>query len=126
MVELIDLLTQNLGVEKNQAEGGAGLLLKLAKDKLGDGDFAKVAGSITGAEGLIGSAPSGGVMGSLGGIASKLGGGGDLAGLASLAGGFKDLKLDSSMIGKFVPIILSFVQSKGGDTVKNLLEGALK
>jgi hypothetical protein len=30
------------------------------------------------------------------------------------------------MIGKFIPVILSLVQSKGGDAVKNLLAGALK
>ena len=30
------------------------------------------------------------------------------------------------MIGKFVPVILSFVQSKGGDGVKGVLEKALK
>jgi hypothetical protein len=125
-MELIGLLTQNLGIESKQAEGGVGLLLKMAKDKLGDQDFSKVAESIPGAEGLMGGAPSGGVMGALGGLTSKLGGGGDLAALAGLAGGFKGLGLDSGMIGKFVPIILSFVQSKGGDAVKGLLEGAFK
>jgi hypothetical protein len=30
------------------------------------------------------------------------------------------------MIGKFIPIILSFAQSKGGDVVKSLLQKALK
>jgi len=29
-------------------------------------------------------------------------------------------------VGKFIPVLLSFVQSKGGDSVKNLLAGALK
>ncbi len=124
-MELVEMLTQNLGIEKNQAEGGAGLLLKLAKDKLGSDDFAKVAEHIPGVDGIIGGAPSGGLMGAVGGLASKLGGG-DLAGLAGLAGGFKGLGLDGDMIGKFLPIILSFVQSKGGDTVKNLLAGVLK
>jgi len=49
-----------------------------------------------------------------------------LGNLASLAGGFSKLGLDSGMIGKFIPIILSFAQSKGGDVVKKLLEKALK
>jgi hypothetical protein len=30
------------------------------------------------------------------------------------------------MIGKFLPIILSFVQSKGGDQVKAILQKVLK
>jgi hypothetical protein len=76
----------------------------------------------------LGAAPaSGGLAGVVGGLASKLGGGaGKLGSLASLAGGFKDLGLDSSMVGKFIPIILSFVQSKGGDSIKSLLAGVLK
>ena len=41
-MELIQLLTESLGVQESQAEGGAGLLFQLAKDKLGNDDFAKV------------------------------------------------------------------------------------
>ena len=62
----------------------------------------------------------------LGGLAKKVTGGGGLADLASLAGGFKKLGLESDMVGKFVPIVVSFVQSRGGDAVKGLLEKALK
>lgn len=49
-----------------------------------------------------------------------------MAGLANLAAGFSNLNPDSGMIGKFIPIILSFAQSKGGDVVKSLLTGVLK
>jgi len=79
-------------------------------------------------EDLLGAAPeSGGLAGMVGGLASKIGGGaGKLGSLASLAGGFKGLGLDSGMVGKFIPIILSFVRSKGGDSIKNLLAGVLK
>jgi hypothetical protein len=51
---------------------------------------------------------------------------GGAGGLTSLAGGFSKLGLDAGMIGKFVPIILSFVQSKGGNAVKGILEKVLK
>jgi hypothetical protein len=34
--------------------------------------------------------------------------------------------MDGGMVGKFLPIILQFVQSKGGDSVKALLEKVLK
>jgi len=98
------------------------------KEKLGSGDFSKIANVITGIDSLMKSAPeSGGVLGGIGKLASGLGGGaGQLGNLASLAGGFSKLGLDSGMIGKFIPIILSFAQSKGGDVVKKLLEKALK
>jgi len=122
-MELIDQLTGNLGVNETQAKGGAGLLFKLAKDKLSGGDFSKVSTAVPGIDGLIGAAPSGG--GALGGLGKVLGGGG-LGSLAGLAGGFSNLGLDAGMIGKFIPIVLSFVQSKGGDQVKGILEKVLK
>ena len=46
--------------------------------------------------------------------------------LASLTSGFKSLNLDASMVSRFMPIVLTFVQNKGGDAVKNILEKALK
>jgi len=98
------------------------------KEKLGSGDFGKIANVIPGIDSLMKSAPeSGGVLGGIGKLASGLGGGaGQLGNLASLAGGFSKLGLDSGMIGKFIPIILSFAQSKGGDVAEKLLEKALK
>jgi len=127
-MEILNMLTDQLGVTEEQAKGGAGAIFSLAKEKLGDGDFSKVAEAIPGMDDLLGAAPaSGGLAGMVGGLASKLGGGAEkLAGLASLAGGFKGLGLDSGMAGKFIPIILSFVQSKGGDSIKSLLAGVLK
>jgi hypothetical protein len=126
-MELIDLLTNTLGVNADQATGGAGLLFKLAKEKLGDTDFSQISQHVPGVNELIESAPeSGGIAGALGGLASALGGSGsELGNLASLAGGFSKLELDSGMIGKFIPVILSFVESKGGGAVKGLLEQAL-
>jgi hypothetical protein len=129
MAGLIDLLTQNLGVNETQASGGAGLIFNLAKSKLGGADFAQVSSAVPGIDSMMSSAQDtgGGLLGGIGKMASGLGGGaGGLGTLASLAGGFSKLGLDTGMVGKFVPIILSFVQSKGGDAVKGLLEKALK
>jgi hypothetical protein len=130
-LELVDLLTKNLGISEAQATGGAGLLFKQVQEKLSSGDFAKVSAAVPSIGGLISAAPaSGGGAGGLGGLgkaASGFGGAlGGLGGLASLAGGFSKLGLNSSMIGKFIPIILSFVQGKGGDGVKSIMEKAFK
>jgi hypothetical protein len=127
-MELIEQLVKNLGVSEDAAKGGAGLLFQMAKDKLGTGDFSKIAGVVPGISDMMKSAPeSGGLLGGIGKIASGFGGGASqLGNLASLAGGFSKLGLDSGMIGKFIPIILTFVQSKGGDVAKALLEKALK
>lgn len=127
-MELLEMLTSQLGVTAEQAKGGSGLLFKMAKDKLAADEFGKVAGAVPGVDDMISAAPeSGGVASALGGLASSFGGGaGQLGNLASLAGGFKNLNLDAGMIGKFIPIVMSFVQSKGGDMVKGILEKALK
>jgi hypothetical protein len=127
MKELLEQLTKSLGIGEDQAKGGAGLLFKLAKDKLGAEQFGQVSASLPGVDSLLKAAPeSSGLGAAMGGLASAFGGGEKLAGLATLAGGFSKLGLDSGMIAKFIPIILSFAQSRGGDVVRNLLAGALK
>jgi hypothetical protein len=127
-MELIQQLVSSLGVNEDQAKGGAGLLFNLAKDKLDAGEFQQLADKIPGVNDLLGAAPApsagasagGGMMGALGGVASSLGAGGlgdklgGLGNLANLASGFSQLGL--------VPVVLSFVQSQGGDSMKGLLE----
>jgi hypothetical protein len=128
MDALIQQLVSQLGIQSDQAKGGAGLLFKLAQSKLG-GDFSKVTAALPEVSDLIRAAPqAGGAAKLLGGLASALGGSKaeGLAGLASLAGGFSSLKLDPAMIGKFIPVVLSFIQSKSGKDVVALVAGALK
>jgi len=57
MNELIARLVGQLGINESQAGGGAGLLFKLAKEKLG-GDFSKVTGALPGVAELIQKAPA--------------------------------------------------------------------
>lgn len=128
MNELIELLVKQLGVNSEQAKGGAGLLFKMAQGKLG-GDFSKIAQALPAVTDLIKAAPAeGGASKLLGGLASAIGGGkaGGLANLAALAGGFSQLKLDPGMVGKFVPVVLSFLQGKVGKDVAGLVAGVLK
>ncbi len=127
-MELIQLLTENLGVEQSQAIGGAGLIFQLAKEKLGDNEFSQVAQYVPQINNMLQQAPeTGGLLGALGGLASAMGGdaGDSMGDIMSLAGGFSKLGLDSGMIVKFIPLILSFVQSQGGEEVKSLLEKVL-
>ena len=129
-MDLIQQLTQNLEVDETQAKGGAGLIFKMAQQQLSDGDFTQVASAIPGISSLIGEAPSGGkgIAGAIGGLASAVGGGsgGQLSNMAALAGGFSQLGLNPGMASKFIPIILSFTQNRGGEGVKNILARVLK
>ena len=76
-MELIQQLTQSLGVDENQAKGGAGLIFKMAQEQLQDGEFAQLASAIPAVQNLIGEAPEpgGGLAGAIGGLAGAVGGG---------------------------------------------------
>ncbi len=123
-MNLMETLTQNLGVTHDQARGGAGLIFRLAKDKLRRADYKQLSSSVPEANDLIGAAPEpegmGGIVGGISGV------GGNVGGLISLAGSFSKLGLGSDMVSKFVPIILSYVRSKGGDNAKGMMEHVLK
>ena len=137
-MELVNQLTQQLGINQQQASGGLGLIMGMAKKKLG-GDFGSLAQHVPGVDKLIEAAPKpagaagaapalGGGLGAVGGLLGGKAGGavGQVGNLASLAGGFKQLGLDAGMVGKFAPIVLNFFQSKGGDTAKALLVRSIK
>lgn len=127
-MDLINMLTQNLGISDSQAEGGTGLLLDLAKKQLGGGDFSKITSAIPNADTLMKNAPQeSGLGGMLGGLGGMLGGkAGNLGNLAALAGGFSKLDMDSSMIQKFAPIVMEYLKEQGGDEVKGLLAKVMK
>jgi hypothetical protein len=121
--DLVSMLTQNLGVTPQQAQGGAGAIFDYAKGKLSSGDFSKVAAAVPGMDSLLSAAPA------TGGAASSLtklpGSAGSLGGLSSLAEPFSKLGMNPDMVGKFVPEILSYVKSSGGDGVMKILQGVL-
>ena len=123
--DLVSMLTKELGVTSEQATGGAGAIFDFAKGKLSADDFSKVAAAVPNMDTLLKAAPEAG-----GGLTKKLGGltgaGGSLGGLASLAGSFSKLGLNADMVSKFVPQILSFVESSGGADVMKILQGVLQ
>ena len=57
MKELVDMLTKKLGVSAPQAEGGAAVLFKAAKDKLGGEEFGQLLGGVPGLGDLMKKAP---------------------------------------------------------------------
>ncbi|MGF1673111.1 MAG: DUF2780 domain-containing protein, partial [Rivularia sp. (in: cyanobacteria)] len=71
----------------------------------------------------------GGMMGALGGMAAGMMGGNQgaaLGNLMSLAGGFSQLGMNGDMVTKFFPIILNFVQQKGGAEIAGILSKVLQ
>lgn len=127
MKELIDMLTRTLGVDGRQAEGGAAVLFKAARDKLGEGEFGKLLGGVPGLSDLLKKAPAsggGGLGGLLGGIAGAMGGNAAL--ISTIVGGFGKLGLTTDDARRFVPVILDFLRSKVGPDVVARLEKTLR
>jgi hypothetical protein len=124
--ELIDLLTKNLGVSGAQAEGGAAVLFKAAKDKLGAGEFAQLLGGVPGLDDLLKKVPAsgGGLGGLLGGLAGAIGGNAQL--ISTIMGGFSKLGLTANDAKRFAPVIMEFLRSKVGPDVASKLEQTLR
>jgi len=148
---LVNALTSQLGVTKPQAEGGAGALFNLAKQRMAPDQFGQVQSQVPGIDGLMGSAPgassnsgsnegstgggglAGMASGALGSLGDGSGGGGSsdggamggLGALAPLAGTFSSLGLSPDMAGKFLPVVLQYLNSSGGGGAAGLLRSAL-
>jgi hypothetical protein len=131
-MDLVGLLTGQLGVTESQATGGAGALFKMAKGSLSESDYGKVSESLPDIDTLIQSAPK--VSDSTAGISGKIGGVTEGLGsltkpvervnkLAAVTDQFSQLGMDQSMVSQFIPIILNYANTKGGETVMNLLKG---
>ncbi|WP_115718228.1 DUF2780 domain-containing protein [Gallaecimonas mangrovi] len=130
--DLISSLVSQLGVSKDQATGGAGAIMALAKEKMSTVDFSKLSGIIPNMSSLLSAAPSasqvdsdqqdGGTSSLLGKATSMLG---DNDGIEDLTGDFESLGMDSDMVRRFLPTILSYVQAKGGTQLMQSLKSAL-
>lgn len=128
-MDLIKLLTSQLGITEEQAQGGAGLIFEMVKKQVSSAEFQQVQAVIPQVQAWLKAAPDtaaggGGLLGLASSIAGQLGLG-EVGKLTELAAGFQKLGLDANMLAKFVPIILKFVESLGADNVKAILQQIL-
>ena len=100
-MDLVGMLTSQLGVSDKQAKGGLGSILNYAKGALSSGEYSTLANAIPGAESLVKSA------------SSALSNGNTAGSLSSLASSFSSLGLNSDMVGKFVPVIMDYFKGSG-------------
>mgnify|MGYP001564693223 FL=1 len=105
-----DLLSTlgTLNVTPEQAVGGTGALLGLAKNKLSGNDYSQLTKSVPGLDQLSGAGALGS-LGSLGGLMGNSGGSavtgalGNVKSMADVNSAFGALGMDSSMVGQFAP-----------------------
>jgi Protein of unknown function VcgC/VcgE (DUF2780) len=122
--ELVSQLTKGLSITPQQATGGAGTLFGLAKSRLNPTDFSKISTAVPGMDSFLKAAPSTSGGSGLSGLTGSLPG--SVGGLASAATAFQKLGLSPGMVQKFLPIMTSFLQTKGGANAASLFSGALK
>ena len=111
---LVGALKSSLGVTDTQAEGGLGSILTLAQEKLAKGDFDKIAQVIPGSQKYLDTAKK------LGAVT------GPVTNSAGLNSAYSRLGIPPEKAAKFTPTVLDAVGKVGGDSVRNLLAGALK
>ena len=122
--KLIGTLVDTLGVTEDQATGGSGAVFREAKNNMSSGDYSQLLKAVPGIDSLMSAAPQ---VGGLTGKATSLLGGSDgsATGMANLADSFGKLGLAPDMVNQFVPVIMDFVQSEGGEQAMTLLKSAL-
>lgn len=126
---LLNTLGSQLDITPEQAVGGAGAMLGLARNQLSGEDFSELSKNVPGLSQIAGNSAIGGLNG-LGGL---LGAGSDKnALLDGLLGNVKDtndlnnafsaLGMDTGMIGVFAPVILQYLGQQGvaGSLLQNL------
>ncbi|MEE9354646.1 MAG: DUF2780 domain-containing protein [Methylococcaceae bacterium] len=123
-LSLTDNLVNQLGVSETQAQGGAGAIMKYAKNRLSPSEFSGVSAAVPGMDGLLGAVPSSSGIGGKA-LSAATGSTGGLGGTAELASTFQDLDLSPDMVGKFVPVISNYVKTAGGDSTAAILQSAL-
>jgi hypothetical protein len=116
-------LTKELSITRPQARGGVGTLFALAKTRLSEDEFSKVAAAVPGMSSLLKAAPPT-EHSEFSGLESDLPG--NMGRMAETAEAFHKLGLSPDMAGKFLPVMTKFVESKGGLSTASLLEKALK
>ena len=130
--DLIGMLTSQLGISEQQAEGGAGALFQSAKSNMSGSDFSQLSGIVPNMGDLLSAAPKGGDAAAATGLVGNLLGGGkpsatsQLVGqLGEMTGVFSTLGMSADQVMPFVDIVLNYVKSEGGSGMMGTLQSAL-
>ena len=104
-------LAQKVGVTADQAVGGLGAILSLAKNKVSAEDFSKLTSGLPSAEKYIQAAGSMGVDGD------------DIKDAINLKDAYKKLGMGEQAVSDFSPAAINFVRSAGGEAAASVLSG---
>lgn len=127
---LLNTLGSQLNITPEQAVGGAGAMLGLARNNLSSDEYGQLTKAVPGLDLLSGA----NALGGLNGLGALLGGekgsqsalykalGNDVQNRSDLDTAFKALGMDTGMIGQFAPLILQYLGQQGiaGSLLQNL------
>lgn len=119
--ELEGMLMKELDISNDQAMGGAGALFNFAKEGLSSDEFDKVSSAVPDMSGYLNAMPAlrgGSSTGMLGKATQKL------VGMPAVTAAFEKLGLSQDMVGLFTPLLVNYVDKKGGKAVGDLLRKA--
>lgn len=123
MQNLIAQLSRDLGLETRQVQAGAGALLQLIQEKVGEGDFQAVLAKLPGAQAWIQQAKAlpqqagqvgGGLLGQASSLLGALGGKGP-DGLAAVLGRLEQAGFKPDTAMQFVPAALDQLRNVLGE-----------
>jgi hypothetical protein len=124
---LTELLMQRTGATQAQAQGGAGALFQIAKNKMQAGSFAQLEQAVPGIQGMLGAVPAPSQQGGLAGSLSSIAGasGGTAGNLVSVVSAFQQQGMSPAMVQQFIPVVIDYVKAHGNDALVNTLSAAL-
>ncbi|MDU9390926.1 DUF2780 domain-containing protein [Pseudomonas sp. zfem002] len=117
---LLNTLGKDLDITPEQAIGGTGALLGLARNQLSSGDYEQLSKAVPGLDMLSGE----NALGGLAGLGDLLGKSGQASALSNALGGnvkngedlnnaFSALGMQDGMIARFAPLILQYLGQQG-------------
>ncbi|QOH72636.1 DUF2780 domain-containing protein [Pseudomonas juntendi] len=128
--DLLNTLGSQLNITPEQAVGGAGAMLGLARNSLSREDYGQLTKAVPGLDLLSGANALGGLSGLGDLLGSNKGSqsaldkalGNDVQNRSDLDNAFKALGMDIGMIGQFAPLILQYLGQQGiaGSLLQNL------
>ena len=116
MADIISELASQSGISTDLAKKGLGAVLCFLKEKIPAENFSKVVNAIPGADNLMATATekgqeaSGGILGTVSGIAGKLFGG--AGGASALVSKLTQFGFSADQLQRFLPMVIDFLKNK--------------
>ena len=120
--DLVSMLSNEMDITNEQAEGGAGSLFNFAQEGMSSADFSALSDAVPDMSGLLGAVPAltGGKKKSWLGKAAD-----SLTGMPAVQAQFKKLGLSETHVALMTPLLVDYVEKKGGEVLSNSFASAI-